>query len=252
MEYIDDFLAKERQKEFVVTKNLSNGVRFIRESETKPKYLHEWFKPLDDEQIDKLQADVNKAQRSAYVFPEWYRDFFKSTNGLNLFFASISFFGEQTPLVEHPKYGLIEAGIGGYSDDPVERENWMAPYNLRYTNSGMLDPAIKKRWLVIGSYGQDGTLIVLDFKTNKIVAMYVLPVTLSIKEFRKMKEADFEQRIFAEWKDFETLFMSETERLSKIFAGFMDTKEFSLLGLDYIQLPIWKKTLPKGHKDFVG
>ncbi|MDR2091188.1 MAG: SMI1/KNR4 family protein, partial [Clostridiales bacterium] len=115
MKFINDFLENEKQKEVVITKDFPNGTKFFYQGETKYKVLHAWYKPLDDEQIDKLQTDVNNAQGASFVFPEWYRDFFKTTNGLNIFFGSISFFGEQTPLVEHPVYGLIEAGL--------EREN---------------------------------------------------------------------------------------------------------------------------------
>ena len=61
----------------------------------------------------------------------------------------------------------------------------------------------------------------------------------------KQKEFDFEQMIFAEWDDFETLFLSETERLSNIFEKYLELKEN-----DLDDPAFWYKTLPRGHKEF--
>ncbi|MDR2090085.1 MAG: hypothetical protein LBP62_00250 [Clostridiales bacterium] len=239
MKFINDFLENEKQKEVVITKDFPNGTKFFYKGETNRKVLHAWYKPLDDEQIDKLQTDVNNAQKEAFIFPEWYRDFFKTTNGLSIFFGSISFFGEQTPLVEDPVYGLIEAGIDG------KNPNWMAPYSLRFEGFVRLDAEARSRWLTIGSYYYDHSNIVWDFKTNKIVVMYALPTSLSIKARKKMKEADYEQLIFAEWDSFETLFLSETKRLAKIFE-FIDPRT-----VIYGNPIFWKRTLPVEHKDFI-
>ena len=241
MKYITDFLAKERQKEYVVTKDFPNGTKFfIKGDPLKARIMHSCFKPLNDEQIDKLQADVGKAKKATYFFPEWYKDFFKTTNGLSIFFNSISFYGEQTPLVEHPIYGLTEALI--------ERDNpeWMAPYNLRYVGNTIFDASVS-RWLMIGSYNSDGTNIAWDFKTNKIVAMYALPVTLSIKALRKMKEAEHEQLIFAKWDGFDDFFLSETKRLGKVLENYSEVMKIKPGDITF-----WKKTLPVGHKDFIN
>jgi hypothetical protein len=75
--------------------------------------------------------------------------------------------------------------------------------------------------------------------------MYDFPAATPIRVFKKMKEADYEQLIFAEWDSFETLFLSETKRLAKIFE-FIDPRT-----VDYGDLIFWKRTLPVEHKDFI-
>jgi len=247
MQFILDFLDKEKQREGIITKDFPNGTKFFHESETKYKILHQWFNPLDDIAIDKLQHDVNKVKQVNYVFPAWYREFFKTTNGLNINFISICFHGEQTPMVNHPIYGWTEALRGWNSEGKEDLENWMAPFNLRYTTLSGFDINTITRWLAIGCYRADGTHILWDFKDNNIKAMYAMPVTTSLKKLRQLKESDYEAMIFAEWSDFETLFKVETERLAKIFEGCTDSTK-----IDYCDVSFWNKTLPKGHKDFIG
>ena len=58
---------------------------------------------------------MNNVQKAKYVFPKWYIEFLKTTNGLNIFLNSISLFGEQTPIVENKKIGKTESLL--------EREN---------------------------------------------------------------------------------------------------------------------------------
>ncbi|MCL2475088.1 MAG: SMI1/KNR4 family protein [Chloroflexi bacterium] len=240
MKFITDFLEKEKQRPFVVTKKYPNGVHYIYEKYTKWNRMHKFFNPLNDEQIDTLQKDVNEAQRAMYVFPSWYRDFLKTTNGLNVFFDAISFYGEQTPVVLHPKYGQIKALI--------ERDNpdWTAPYNLRFPNSIKYDLNAQNRWLTIVSYHYDHTHIAWDFKKNKIIAMYAHRATFPIKEWKKLTESDYEKLIIAEWDDFETFFIAEMKRLSEVF------KKNENLDLDINEnlFVLWRKALPIGHKDF--
>jgi len=257
MQFIKDFLEREKLRQGVVIKEFPNGTKYIHERDLQTKrVVHKCFKPLDSSAIDKLQSDVNKAKGASYIFPNWYRDFFKSTNGLNLFFSSIYFDGEQTPMIQHPIYGWTEAGIGGYSNNPIERENWMAPSNLRYTRLDIFDLNAQNRWLRIGAYGQDGSHINWDFKKNKIVVMYSLPAVTPTKELRKFTEQDYEQRIFAEWSDFETFFLSETERLAKIFELYPNVTHIETCSKLKKKFPnivdslCYKKTLPKGHKDY--
>lgn len=140
------------------------------------------------------------------------------------------------PLVIDKQKGKIRALI------ERNNPNWLAPYNLRFTNSIKLDLSSKDRWLTIGCYHYDGTQIAIDFKNNSIVAMYNLPVTITVKELRKMKESDYEKMIICEWENFESFFISETKRLSKVVKS---NKNISLSGFT-----AWKKTLPINHKDF--
>jgi len=247
MQFIKEFLEREKRRKGILLNEFPNGRKYIGDNDTNTqKTMHQYFKPLDDVAIDKLQHDVNNAQRANYIFSNWYRDFFKITNGLNVFFGSINFYGEQTPMINHSIYGYTEAFLE--RDNP----NWMAPYNLRFTRSARFDINAQNRWLTIGSYGQDGAQIIYDYKKDKIVAMYVLPVVTSIKQLRKLMESDYEQMIFAEWPDFKTFFISETERLSKIFEPYPNIEYVNhgnIKGsVDHVCL---KKTLPKGHRDYI-
>lgn len=215
---------------------LPNGVRYLSDKCVKYNWLHECYNPLTDEQINTLQEDVNQSQRTDFVFPEWYRDFLKTTNGCNLYFGSISLYGEQTPVVWSEKHNAYIKAL-------LERTNpnWMAPYDLRDIDI-KFDVASKKRWLAIGTYYFDGTQIAWDYKTEKIVAMYRLPVSTTIKALKKMKEEDYEKLICAQWDSFDEFFMRETERLSKVISKYGVDKEKGFLS--------WKKTLPIGHKDY--
>ena len=158
---------------------------------------------------------------------------------MNIFYGAISFYGEQTPMVYDPRYGHIEA--------LVERDNpqWMAPYNLRYTRSVKYDKSAQNRWLTIGSYHADGTQIAWDFNKENIVIMYPLPVTMPMKEFKKLKEADYENLIINSWKNFEDFFIDESQRLQDVFKQCVGWEE-----IDQADLEFWKKTLPIGHKKF--
>lgn len=241
MKYIVDFFEKEKLRTQVTVKKYPNGTKYlIKNDPLKVRSLHSYFNPLNELQINKLQSDVNDAQKAKYVFPEWYKDFLKNSNGMNLFLNSISLYGEQTPIIDHYKYGKIESFL--------ERDNpdWMAPFNLRFTNSIKYSFEAQNRWLVIGAYYYDGTQIVWDFKTNIIEAMYALPVTISTKTLKKMREVDYEKMIITEWKDFETFFTQETARLSLIFNRYSD-----LTQIKDIDIELSKETLPNGHKDFI-
>ena len=234
---IKDFFEAEKNNN-VTLQVLPNGVKYLHNEVTQWNIFHESFKPLTDEQIDMLQANVNQAQMAAFVFPEWYRDLLRTTNGFNLFFDKISFYGEQTPLVwsENDKT---------YTKTLIERNNpnWMAPFDLCFTNSIKFDESSKKRWLTIGGYSADGTQIVWDYKTQKIVAMYRLPVTTSIKALKKLKEADYEKLICSQWNSFDEFFVQETARLKKVIEKYGVDKE---KGGFYLV----EKTLPVGHKDY--
>lgn len=234
---VENFFEREKKGD-VRLEVLPNGVRYIsNQCVNKFTWLHQSYKPLTDEQIDTLQADVNQAQWTDFVFPEWYRDFLKTTNGCSLYFGCLSLYGEQTPSVWSEK-------DNAYRKAPLERTNpnWMAPFDLRFTNSVKFDVESKKRWFTFGGYQYDGTQIVWDYKTQKIVAMYRLPVGTTIKALKKMKEEDYEKLICAQWDSFDEFFMRETERLSKVISKYGVDKEKGFICRE--------KTLPVGHKDY--
>ncbi len=242
MNFIIDFIRKEEERKQIKVDVYTNGIKYVIENDPLvARTFHSFFKPLNNEQILKLEDDVNHVQKAKYVFPEWYIEFLKTTNGLNIFINSISLFGEQTPIVENKKIGKTESLL--------ERENigWLAPYNLRYSNSVKFPEEAQNRWLVIGNYKYDGTHIAWDFKTKKIIAMYALPATTSIKKLKKMKECDYESMIICEWDNFESFFVTESERLSKIFESYTDLTEIK--NYDAI---LGKKTLPISHKEHVN
>lgn len=241
MNFIKDFFKKEEDRCQIIVNTYSNGIKYIIKNDPLvARSLHSYFNPLTDEQIQKLEDDVNHVQKAIYVFPKWYKEFLKTTNGLNIFMNSISLFGEQTPIVNNEKYGKTEALL--------ERKNseWLAPYNLRYTNSVKFSEEAQNRWLVIGSYKYDGTQIAWDFKKEKIIAMYSLPATTSLKKLKKMQECDYESMIICEWENFESFFVTETERLSKIFEQYTDLSQIK--NYDVI---LEKKTLPNFHKEHI-
>lgn len=240
LKYIIDFLDREKTKNGVELKNYPNGIKYLYTKYSNFNCLHCFFYPLTDEQINKLQHDVNQAQNAQYIFPDWYCEFLKTSNGLRIFFNAISFYGEQTPMINHPKYGWTEA--------PIERSNpeWLAPYNLRYPRDAIrVELAAQNRWLTIGAYFSDGTKIAWDFKKNKIVLMYPLSVDLSVRALRKMKEADYEALIFAEYESLEVFFYDETERLNVFFDQYKN-----LTCIDRFDVDFWKKTLHPKHKEY--
>lgn len=232
---VKNFFEREK-KNGVSLETLPNGIRYLTDQCVRFNRIHEIYKPLTDEQIDTLQLDVNQAQLTDFVFPEWYRDFLKTTNGCNIYFGCISLYGEQTPLVWSEKYNAYIKAL-------LERTNpnWMAPYNLRDIDI-KFDEVSKKRWLAIGTYHFDGTQIVWDYKTQKLIAMYSLPVTISIKALKKMSEADYENLICAQWDSFDDFFVQETKRLNNVITRYGVDKEKGFLS--------WEKTLPIGHKDY--
>ncbi len=233
---VKDFFEREKENS-VRLEVLQNGVRYLTDKSEKFNRLHECFRPLTDEQIDDLQNEVNAAQMTAFVFPAWYRDFLKTTNGCNLYFGCISLYGEQTPAVWSEKEKT-------YMRATLERSNqgWMAPFDLRFTDSIKYDKAAKERWLTVGCYGYDGTQIVWDYKTEKIVAMYRVPVTLSLKAKKLLKEADFEKMICRQWDSFDEFFTQETQRLNGVVSEYGVDREKGFIHRE--------KTLPIGHKDY--
>ena len=235
MKHIENFIEKEKSRKDITLYKYPNGEELIYENYQKYNILHCFYNKLSDEQIKFLQDDVNISLNSDYIFPEWYKDFLKVSNGMNIYFGAISLYGEQTPMTI-TEHGTIKALIK--RDDP----NWIAPYNLRFPGDEKYEPTIANRWLVIGGYYYDGTKIVYDYKLNKLIAMYSLPIKLSIKDWKKMKEYDYEKLIICEWKDFQTFFISETNRLSDIINKYV--------GMNQEGFTEWKKTLPPGHKNF--
>ncbi len=230
---VKEFFEREKDAD-VRLEVLPNGTRYLSEKCVKFNRLHEWFRPLSEAQIDELQRDVNAAQRASYVFPAWYRNFLQTTNGCNLYFGSLSLYGAQSPTV------VTESGS---MKELLERDDpgWMAPYDLCFSGSAKFDPAAGARWLTLGSYGYDGTMVVWDFKTEKIAAMYKLPVTMSVKALKAMKEADYEKMICGQWDSFDAFFMQETERLRAAVSQYGVDKEKGFLHRG--------KALPIGHKD---
>lgn len=226
-ELVKKFFEEEKEKDFIV-ENLPNGVRYRSKKDIQWNIMHESYKPLTDEQIAFLQDEVNAFKRTHYIFPEWFHDFLKTSNGCNLFYDSLSIYGEQTPL-------LNKAGEKEYAKLDRTNPDWMAPYNLR-TDGLKMDPASAERWFVFGSYSYDGTELAWDYKRKKIVAMYELPDTMSIKEKRKVKEADYEKMICAEWDSFDEFFLNETKRLEEVILKYGEEVDV--------------QSLPVGHKDW--
>lgn len=227
---IIDFFNKEKHGE-VYLEECPNGTRYFSKRVNDFPVYHEQFKPLSDKQIDFLENELNQSGAN-YKFPEWLREFYKITNGCNVFFDSLSIYGEQTPIVLDEKNNLSKSLLNRTDS------SWMAPYDMRINDK--IDRDSRNRWLVIGSYSFDGTEISWDYKNQRIVAMYKLSELVSMKKWKNLKELDYEKAICAEWDSFDLFFLQETERLRKVASVCeIDDKEFCG----------WEKTLPIGHKD---
>ena len=241
MKFIKEFFLMEEKNKNVSKIFLYNGVKYIiNDDPYKERYYHAIFNPLTEGQINNLQDDVNEIQKSCYVFPDWYRIFLKTCNGMNLYFNSISLYGDSDVINDLPKYNdsalLYELNkIPNFS-----------PYNLRYTNSIKFYFESQNRWLVIGCYKYDGTQIVWDYKKNKIEAMYALPATTSYKKLMRMTEEDYENMIICEWSSFDEFLKNEMKRLSKVFSEYTDLKK-----IKNIDIQLSRKTLPIGHREYI-
>lgn len=73
-----------------------NGYELNSKRFEKFNTMFEFYNPLDNFQIDFLEQDVNNAQGSNFVFPEFLKSLLSYTNGMNLFYGSLSFYGSQT------------------------------------------------------------------------------------------------------------------------------------------------------------
>ena len=233
---IKDFFEKENRK-CVQLEVLPNGVRYRLSRYKTFNVMHERFIPLTLSQIDILQQEVSEAQKTQFIFPDWYRDVLATTNGCNLFFDCSQLDGEQTPTFwSEQEQRYVKTLLD--RNDP----NWMAPYDLCFNGSIKYNNAARARWLTIGSYMYDGTKVAWDYKFNNICAMYSLPSSISIKSWKKLREEDYEERIFARWDSFDAFFIQETERLRHVILKYGVDMEKGFIYRD--------KTLPIGHKDY--
>ena len=81
LKFIADFLNYEKQKEGIELKEFPNGTEYVNSSLKKYNYLHSFYNPLNDEQIDKLQNDVNVAQKASIYFLNGIVNFLKLLMG---------------------------------------------------------------------------------------------------------------------------------------------------------------------------
>lgn len=219
MNYIIDFMNEMINKYYLDEKK--DGFSLINKELKDFNTMFEFFSPLNDEQIAMLEQDVNNLQGTQFVFPLWYRDLLKITNGMNLYFGCLSFFGDQTPLIKTEK-GYFRKTIA--RNDP----NWMAPYSLLTNGSLKYDLNCRNRWLTFAGF-RDNTLIAYDFKTNEIVRMMKDPVDLSMKKWKKMTEKDYESKIINKWDNFEDFFIYSINMLSKIVDEWLNSEEIKKL-----------------------
>ena len=87
MDYIVDFINEV--KKIYELDQKKDGYSLINNELENFNTMFEFFTPLNDEQIKKLEQDVNCAQGAQFVFPNWYKDFLKITNGMNLYFGCL-------------------------------------------------------------------------------------------------------------------------------------------------------------------
>jgi len=233
MDYIVDFINEV--KKIYELDQKKDGYSLINNELENFNTMFEFFTPLNDEQIKKLEQDVNCAQGAQFVFPNWYKDFLKITNGMNLYFGCLCFYGDQTPVIKTDT---------GYIRKLIERENpnWMAPYSLLTNGSIKHDVDCKNRWFTFAGF-RDDTLVAYDYKTNEIVRMRKDPVDLSIKRWKKMSEVDYENKIIHKWKNFEDFFKESINMLKNITEEWLNDTEIKKLdGFDR-QLELWDRII---------
>jgi len=116
--------------------------------------------------------------------PEGLRRFFTFQNGADLFFNSLSLFG------------ILEPGrLLSRTNDRIQ-----APFDLEDMNRQHRLPP-EGEWILIGSYGFDGTQLLFHRLTEKIQAV----------------ERKHRHRV-SEWADFDTYLQDEIGRLSSLFS----------------------------------
>ncbi|MGD0838963.1 MAG: SMI1/KNR4 family protein [Polyangia bacterium] len=111
----------------------------------KDSWHHELFRPLNEDEIKKLQDEVG------HIFPESLKELYRATNGLALFSDELAI------------YGLRD--ILGRSGDSV----WQ-PYSLVEPNTLERPRDASKDDIFIGGYSFDGSLVKLSGRSGVVEA----------------------------------------------------------------------------------
>ena len=106
-------------------------------------WLHILYKPLIEEEINKLEEETKVR------IPSIYRTFLRWSNGLNLFSGSLSFYGLR---------------VLNYR----EGDKAIQPFNIVTPNTLERPKDAKSTYLFIGGYNWDGSKLYLDNETLKV------------------------------------------------------------------------------------
>ena len=127
------------------------------------------------------QDVISLEERIGLPIPSELRQFFQLANGVGLFSVSLSIYGKRTSYVRT-------------GDDA-----WQ-PFCIVTANTLERPTHAKTSQLVVGGYRADGSLLFLDLEDGKV--------------FRTKSRS---KKVLNLWKDFWTLLLEETRRLSGLF-----------------------------------
>lgn len=138
-------------------------------------WLHSFYPPLTDQSIAVIENQLS------VKLPDCYTTFLKQTNGLNIFNTTLSFYG----LRKNYKRSL--------------EDSWQ-PFDILTPNLIERPVGLSTDFLVIGSYDWDGSIVVLNLKSERVF----------------LSKCDVFTP-FYEWNNFSEMIEMEIERLSNIF-----------------------------------
>jgi hypothetical protein len=167
----DDYSPKGHKFVATVGSNLFGKTR-----KGKDTWHHALFRPLSEKEIDTLESQVG------IKFPDILRQFYRVSNGLNLFSDELS----------------IDGLRGSYARSA---DNAWQPYSLVEPNTLERPSEATQDEIFIGGYSYDGSRIKLNIKTGKIAAC----------------KPDSAKDTFSKWPDLITFLRKEYARLKKCF-----------------------------------
>jgi SMI1-KNR4 cell-wall len=146
----------------------------------RASWCHWLYKPMDENEINKLEIEIKKN------IHESYKLFLLQMNGIGIFHSSINLFGNDIDYntgkrISSSPFGLLDA-------------------NEYRFNFGERPIQLSDDVLVIGGYGNDGSGIGILESSGKVI-----------------RYDKYSLEVYNEWSSFEGFFVSEFERLSKMF-----------------------------------
>jgi hypothetical protein len=177
MGYLDEVFSIINKAKAFGNRKASNGTELIGHVPYRgpEAWLHEIYAPLSDKGIQSIEEGIGKE------LPKVMHDFYRSTNGLDLFSTSLFIYGLRTS---------------------YNREGDAArlPFSIVRRNTMERPSDAKDSFIFIGGYTEDGSLLYIDCNTGHIYRC----------------DGDSAQPL-NEWPSFEEMLLSEVRRLEGLF-----------------------------------